>query len=759
MYRNNLEHERRERLQAVRTFMIGEGIDLAVIHVMEDIFWISGFSTPGAPAGQALIITGDDIMICSRKLEVSNAPETLERSGYEDDVDPIDHLLEHIRLRNPRSVGLQYANRRSSPLEFSQLCSALERSSTMIPIDGQITRMRVPKSSTELSLMRRAAEICTASMKVALEVIGKEGATEKSVVAVATREAYSLGGDYSAYPGFVGAGPNSLNGHYACRDAQKDICRGENIMIELSGCFQRYHVAMMRTAHLGKHLPKELEIAEGCVKSALDRMREVAFAGAVYGDIHRAATECLCPLEKLGWVISQRMCYNIGIGFPTDWGEPEIDPTTVLVEGATFHILPWVRHMDFGAVALSDTVLICKEGAISLFPEYSPEECIQLIPPPDQFLDDVLRVSNVFPEMDRTPLLEFELVGLHPDRLSNTTILVKDESTRLGQKSFKALGGSYALACEIGYRTGRVPGPDLRRKPHEEVITFVTASDGNHGAGVAWAAKKLDHMAVIWFPMGTDEARIDEARDHGATVIVSDLPYDQTVALATIEAEEKGWCLVQDTSWENYTQVPSNIMLAYSLIAHEVSEQCRLAPSHIILQVGVGSFAAAIVKYVRKSPILRHATIITVEAEQTACLKASFESGIKTDVSTPETGTISAGLECCRVSDIAWEVLRDTVDISTTVSDKDVEDGVRLANSFGLESGESGASVGLGLLLRSAKDLGIGPDSRVLIFNTEGITAPSVTSRILSMNAQTGCTNNVDKWKHCLAKLNSSYIS
>ncbi len=721
----NLSEERNERIARVRTYMSAHNIDVAVIQVKEDIFWLTGYSTPGAPPCQSLILKPDSAVIYSRALEVTNA-DGPTASYDEDDKSPCDWLSRHVLRGRIAYVGVQPNNRMSSPVEFSSLHeSAVDAGVDFVPMTDVIRRMRTQKSDRELAMMRRAADICSVSMVTAIEATTRPGATEKSIAGAAYQSAALEGGDYPAYPPFVAAGTNGCKGHYACSDKHHPLRAEESVIIELAGCFQRYHVAMMRTVFLWTEVPAEILRAEALVKTALARMRETACSGHTYEDIRVVGRDTLEPLTEEGWTLSKRTCYNIGIAFPIDWGEVDNSPVEPLCSGATLHILPWVNHPKWGAIAISDTVVVGDDGGTSLFSNPPPETSVCRIPTP--VLDKALKVRTLFGGMRPTPIHHVE-VGGH-------TVIIKDESTRLGRNSFKALGAGFAIASELMKSRGIYDKPFewYKRRDGEERIRFITASDGNHGAGVSWAASTLGHTSIVLFPVGTDMSRLLlVGGPHAGSALVTEVPYDETVKMAAEIAAEKGWPLIQDTSWEGYTEIPDNIMGAYALIMLEVAEELTIPPTHIILQVGVGSFAGGITRCLRESPFFKDTKLVTVEAEDSACLYASLKAGVATSVESG-SGTISAGLDCCTVSKLAWNVLRDEVDFAVTVSDEVVARGVRANKVVG---GESGAAVGVGLISSMSDEqktqLGIDTNSRILVFNTEGITAPATTARIMS---------------------------
>ncbi|MCP4748008.1 MAG: diaminopropionate ammonia-lyase [Desulfobacteraceae bacterium] len=327
-------------------------------------------------------------------------------------------------------------------------------------------------------------------------------------------------------------------------------------------------------------------------------------------------------------------------------------------------------------------------------------------------------------------------------------IFVKDESTRFDLKAFKVLGGSYAVArlmCkklgldieQIGY--DYLVSDQVRQQIGQ--ITFTTATDGNHGRGIAWAAQQLGQQAVIYMPKGAARSRIENIRSHGAKVEVTDLNYDDAVRLCCENAEKNGWYVVQDTAWEGYTEIPLWIMQGYITMCSEAIEQMAsmdTQPTHVFVQAGVGALAGAIVGYLANKFRDNSPRFIVMEPARAACILAS--AGSSDNTPQPVGGdheTIMAGLACGEPNIIAWDILRDFSCCYLSCEDYVAANGMRiLANPLegdkAVESGESGA-IGIGLLdllvnndrlepLR--RQLKIDSDSKLLFFNTEGATDP-----------------------------------
>ena len=301
-------------------------------------------------------------------------------------------------------------------------------------------------------------------------------------------------------------------------------------------------------------------------------------------------------------------------------------------------------------------------------------------------------------------------------------LLIKDESHRFGLNAFKALGASYAMSKQI--------------EENPEINTFCTATDGNHGRAVAWMAKKLNKEAIIYMPKGTIPARVDAIESEGAKVIVINKRYDVAVQMASNESARKNWCLVQDTAWIGYEKIPLDIMKGYWTQVHEITKQINSQKIDlVILQSGVGSWAASVVYYI-KNKWKDIPYFISVEPHSANCLFESIRLGKKVSINSKNI-TKMAGLDCGSVSSLAWEILYENLIGCVSISDELSEKSMRafanpLKDDRRIESGESGASALaalIGLCEHNEYDgfkekIGLDKSSTVLLFNTEGATDP-----------------------------------
>jgi len=380
----------------------------------------------------------------------------------------------------------------------------------------------------------------------------------------------------------------------------------------------------------------------------------------------------------------------------------------------------------------------------------------------DQYLS-VMAVENVakaqafhrsFPQYSVTPLAD--LSGM-AGRLGLGGLYVKDESYRFGLNAFKVLGGSFAMARYIAGELGRdvsETGYDYltsdKLKEEFGQATFFTATDGNHGRGVAWAANKLGQKAVVHMPKGSTQTRFDNIAREGAQVTIEEVNYDDCVRMAAAEAAQtEHGVVVQDTAWEGYEEIPAWIMQGYGTMAGEAAEQLRRLevnrPSHVFVQAGVGSLAGAVVGYFANRFPNDPPKFIVMEAGAADCLYQGAAAGDgKPRVVGGELQTIMAGLACGEPNTISWEILRNHVTAFLSCPDWVSAKGMRMLaapvkGDPAVTSGESGA-VGMGVISTIMEDDGyqelrealeLDRDSRVLMFSTEGDTDPDKYRKVV----------------------------
>lgn len=330
-----------------------------------------------------------------------------------------------------------------------------------------------------------------------------------------------------------------------------------------------------------------------------------------------------------------------------------------------------------------------------------------------------------------SPLISLDSLA---ESLGLGAIYVKDESHRFGLNAFKGLGASFAIQQL------------LEIKPEIEV--FCTATDGNHGRAVAWASKMSGKKAVVFVPSDTSLNRIKAIEKEGATVVQLNKNYDETCAHAARISHLNQWELVQDTAWEGYENVPADIMAGYltHFKEHEDGLHREVNPmvDVVFLQVGVGSWAGAAAFYYLNRYGKRCPVLITVEPDGSAGFFDSLKEGMRRapKVNAP---TIMGGLNCGIPSLSGWDLLKNSVTAAMSIPDERAEEAMKqlyfpIGNDESIISGESGAA-GLAGLLSLLNDpafsllkekLQLGPQSRILIFNTEGNTDEERFEQIIS---------------------------
>ena len=361
------------------------------------------------------------------------------------------------------------------------------------------------------------------------------------------------------------------------------------------------------------------------------------------------------------------------------------------------------------------------------------------------------RFHSGLPGYQPTPLVERKALA---EKLGVGTIWVKDESHRFGLNAFKALGGSYAmgqyLAGKLGKPLEELTFEQLCAQPARRAlgeITFVTATDGNHGRGVAWSARLLGHKSVVYMPKGSAPERLENIRAQGAQAEITEFNYDDAVRLANRQAQEKGWVLVQDTAWPGYEEIPAHIMQGYTTLAQEIARQLDgQVPTHLFLQAGVGSFAGAALGYFAALWGDQRPVTAIVEPDKADCIfrSAKADDGQLRFV-TGDMDSMMAGLCCGEPCTISWKILDSYADAFLSCGDEYSAQGMRLLGRAEGEdtpviSGESGA-VGAGVLQAIMQEerlahlreqLGLDEHSRVLLISTEGDTDRENYRRILA---------------------------
>ncbi len=325
-------------------------------------------------------------------------------------------------------------------------------------------------------------------------------------------------------------------------------------------------------------------------------------------------------------------------------------------------------------------------------------------------LEDAYKTISKWQKYQPTPL---ESLNKLSKELGLKNIFYKDESKRFGLKSFKALGGAYAV--------------EKITKGRKE-ITVSTATAGNHGKSVAWGAKNLGLNCKIFISENVSETRAEEMRNLNAEVIRVNGNYEDSLNFCKEESKKNNWEIIQDVAWPDYELVPKLTMAGYSTIIKEISVQTNEYITHIFLQAGVGGMAAGLVSgvanYFKKIP-----KIIIVEPENANCVMQSIENNTPTSIDIKKE-SIMGGMSCGEVSLVPWQILKNSVNSCISVSDKFVSQTVamlanKVVSDISIEGGEC-STPGITSLIsccnneETKSSLEINENSNILLIGCEG---------------------------------------
>lgn len=354
------------------------------------------------------------------------------------------------------------------------------------------------------------------------------------------------------------------------------------------------------------------------------------------------------------------------------------------------------------------------------------------VAPPDA---GPLRFHASMPGYAETPLRSAPVTAR---RLGVASVLVKDESARLGMPSFKILGASWAIYRALLARAQR----SRRAAPTFEALaqlaatmtplTLSAATDGNHGRAVAHVAALLGLHAQIYVPAGTAGARIRAIADEGADVTVVDGGYDDAVRRSAEDADDSR-LVISDTSWRGYEDVPRWVIEGYETIFAEIDAAAALGAQRldaVAIPIGVGALAAAATRHFwsRDAP---RPLLVGVEPTAADCVLQSVRAGKIISLTEPQD-SIMAGLNCATPSLVAWPLVSTGIDVYVAVEDARVPVAMRLLAADGVVAGETGAAGLAGLLALGdhGSPAAPGPDATVLLLNTEGATDPAAYRRL-----------------------------
>jgi len=338
-------------------------------------------------------------------------------------------------------------------------------------------------------------------------------------------------------------------------------------------------------------------------------------------------------------------------------------------------------------------------------------------------IDDAYLSISSWKGYSPTPLLELNKLS---KELRLNKIFYKDESKRFDLKSFKALGGAYAV--------------EKVSKGNKDIVV-ATATAGNHGRSVAWGARRLGLKCKIFISEFVSEARGQAMAELGADVVKVKGNYEKSLIECIKQSTDNDWQIVQDVAWKDYMIVPKYTMAGYTVMMKEIVDQIKKNKiSHIILQAGVGGMAGAMVagiaRYLDNVP-----TTITVEPDSAACVLESIRTG-KIEKIDIKRESLMGGMSCGEVSLVPWEILKNSVKYCISLPDDDIAKTMKLLGnaSFSEEkiiAGENSAP-GVISLITSCEDekikekIGLNKNSNVMLIGCEGDTDQTMYQKLIN---------------------------
>lgn len=361
------------RLGALRQRIADRNLDAVIITDPENIMYLTDFQTTGYSFFQGLVIPLDqEPFMITRAMEESNiimrtwVEKTRPYGDTGDAIQTLVDALHELKLSDKR-IGYERNSYFFPAYQQDRVHSTLTKGKLM-DCFGIVEEGRICKSPAEISIMRRAAKATEAGMIAGLNSIST-GVTENDIAAAISSAMFRAGGEPPAVMPYVTSGPRTMIGHATWEG--REVQAGEHVFLEVAGCYRRYHTAMMRTAVLGG-LSDSMYTAQECMKRALRTLEHLIQPGMTVSDADNIVRD-ICLQNGVGASLITRSGYSIGIAFPPSWDEGYIvslkqGEGTVLREGMTFHVIPWLWGVDGDKTCgISDTLFITADGCESFF--------------------------------------------------------------------------------------------------------------------------------------------------------------------------------------------------------------------------------------------------------------------------------------------------------------------------------------------------------------------------------------------------------
>ena len=369
--------EYESRIRKVREGMEINGLDVLVIHSPENIYYLSGYQTPGYYWYQALVLPlNSEAIFIAPPHEAALIPEfswVEDSRVYPDTSDWAQitgEILKELSLTRS-SIGLETKSRFLT-VDFYQSIQSRLPDAQLIDGSGIVESCRLIKSASEIEYMRKAADVSSRGMKAGIKAV-IEGASELEVAAAVHSGLEMAGSEYAGLPAFITSGDRSHLVHATWSPKQIDY--GDLVFMEIPGSVNRYHAAQSRSVFVGEQTQKLIE-ANRVATEALETAKISMKQGVAASSVFKAGSSVINDAD-IGYKQGRRIAYGIGTAFPPGWDEGDIfsiniDEPRPLLAGMCFHLITTMRVPGLGAIGCSDTVLVTDDGVETLTNQIKP---------------------------------------------------------------------------------------------------------------------------------------------------------------------------------------------------------------------------------------------------------------------------------------------------------------------------------------------------------------------------------------------------
>lgn len=662
------------------------------------------------------------------------------------------------KLKGYKNLGIPMNIETSIRMPLLHLLNIKEKLQfKLVDVSEIISNIRLVKSELEIQKIETICQIasdCFIELPSRLESLNLPHITERIAVREMKKLLINKGADTVRYC----VGKSGIDGYKSVVDGPGDeiLVPGSIFVIDTGAILDGYYCDFNRNYIINKNSEKNYLKENLLLWEATECALKIVKPGKTFSDLWYSMVNYLSSngINKNDYSTG-RIGHSLGLQL-TELPSIQEGEKTILKEGMVITLEPFL-NLKNGIIVHEECIVITSNG-YRLLTKRCPKESYELkvkvkfdelevkvynslqmkldISEKTQLLlkefDEKQELCKKFHEQLDDKITPLTNLNDLEKELNIKEIIVKDEGKRFGLKSFKGLGSSFAINM-------------LDCKPK----VLCTMTDGNHGKGVAFTAQKLGMKCIIYVPNNMSNARIKAIEEYGAKVIVVEGSYDDAIEEVKIRAKENNWCLVSDTSWKGYEEIPKNIMIGYGTIFREIEFQRKgkLPITHVVIQAGVGGLASSAAAWLhlnknRSNIWNSHVKLIIVEPSDADCIAYNVmkqRNKIKSEILTciGKTDSIMSGLNCGTPSTISWPIIRDIASTYITIGDEWARIAMKkmYATKNKIISGEAGAA-GVACILATCKEKYMklfDENSVILTINTEADTDPISFQEIIDV--------------------------